>query len=78
MKLSWQNGGNDRERPIGEPSVESVDNEDVVNLSSDASSGDCASLLKPVVEKKGGKVVLRGAARHKDTFGQADPRHNGI
>ncbi len=31
--------------------MESLDKEDVVNLSSDASSGDCVSLLEPVVKK---------------------------
>ena len=50
MKLPWQNGGNGGKRPMGEPSVESVDNEDVVTLSSDASSG--ASLLELVVKKR--------------------------
>ena len=52
MKLPWQNGGNGGERPIGEPSVESVENEDVVNLSSDASSGDNASMLELAVKKR--------------------------
>ena len=32
--------------------MESLDKEDVVNLSSDASSGDCASSLEPVAEKR--------------------------
>ena len=34
------------------PLVKSVENEDVVNLSSNASSGDNASMLESVVKKK--------------------------
>ena len=78
MKLPWQNGGNGGERPMGEPSVESVDNEDVVTLSSDASSG--ASLLEPVVKKKKVEKSIREELinEQEDTFGQADPRRGGI
>ena len=50
MKLPWQNGGKVWERPKGELSVESVDNEDVVTLSSDASSD--ASLLEPLIKNR--------------------------
>ena len=50
MKLPWQNGGSGGQRPKGESSVESVNNEDVVTLSSNASSD--ASLLEPVIKKR--------------------------
>ena len=57
MKLPWQNGYNSGERLKGEPSVESVENEDVVTLCIDASSS--ASLLEPVLKKMKVEKSLR-------------------
>ena len=45
INLSLQNDSNGRKRPLGEFPVECVDNNDVVNLSSDVSNDDCASIL---------------------------------
>ena len=55
IKLPWQNGGSGGVRPKGEPSMVSVDNEDVVTLSSDASSD--ASLLEPLIKKNVEKTL---------------------
>lgn len=59
IKLPWQNGGTGGERPEDEPSVGEVELEDVVNLTSDVSTGDSAYMSQPPMKrKKLGKFVL--------------------
>lgn len=58
IKLPWQNGGTGGERPEDEPSVGEVELEDVVHLSSDASSGDNAYMSQPPMKRRNlGKSV---------------------
>ena len=51
IKLMWQNGGKGEERPQDEPSVEERE-EELVEISSDASSGDSAYMSHPPMKRK--------------------------
>ena len=52
MKLPWQNRGIGGSRPVDESSVETVEMEDAVHLSSDGSSGDNAHTAHPPLKKR--------------------------
>lgn len=52
MKLPWQNRGTGGSRPVDESSVETMEVEEAVQLSSDGSSGDSAHTTQPPLKKR--------------------------
>ena len=52
MKLPWQNRGTGGSRPVDESSVETMEMEEAVHLSSDGSSGDSAHTAQPPLKKR--------------------------